>query len=140
MQIPSTHPKSPHLYNPLCYIKITLLPALALIVRTCHELWVVESSIVNHCKSRSYVNSCVLQSITSDEACRDVDTINCLDIFGYVRMEMNNCLFNTFNYFCNMIVRNVICSFLGCHGERNIPCCVSTLCHNFFQHYNILWE
>lgn len=66
---------------------------------------------------------------------------NCRDIFGYnVRMEMSNCLFNTFNYFCNMIISEVICSFCGCHGERNIPCCVWTLHLNFSQLYNVLRE
>lgn len=62
------------------------------------------------------------------------------DIFRYdVRMEMTNCLFNTFNYICNMIISEVICSFCG-HGDRNCPCCLSTFLFNFFQHCNILRE
>lgn len=31
---------------------------------------------------------------------------------------------NLLNYFCEMIVSEVICSFCGCHGESSIPCCV----------------
>lgn len=40
-----------------------------------------------------------------------------LDVFSSVSgLKMSNCLFNIFNYFCEMIVSEVICSFCGCHG------------------------
>lgn len=52
---------------------------------------------------------------------------HCLDIFGCVRMYMSNCLFNTFNYFCNTIISEVICSFCGLPWREEY----SLLCLNF---------